>query len=147
MSEIGTSARTVAGWILLWLAAAALVSCASSSSGEPGPGTPSPLPTLPTLAPPPPTETPIAAHATANTLMLTAVSLENRGALGQAIQVAGTALIVATSQPADQRVAASFLTRAPARATNTAEQDRVAALTATVISENPDRPLTGALTR
>ncbi len=137
MSEIGTSARVVAGWAVLWLTIMALVSCASGSPSGPGPGTPSPLPSLPTLPPPPPTETPVAAHATANALMLTAVALENRGTVEPAIQVAETALVVATGQPADQRVAAGFLTRAPVRATDAALQNRSAELTATALADNP----------
>jgi hypothetical protein len=69
--------------------------------------------------------------------MLTAVALENRGNVGQAVQAAGTALGVATSIPADATRAAGFLTRAPARATFTADQDRSAALTATALIDNP----------
>jgi hypothetical protein len=79
----------------------------------------------------------VAAHATANTLMLTAVALENRGTVEPAIQAAETALAVATGQPADQRAAAGFLTRAPVRATDTAQQNRSAGLTATALVDNP----------
>jgi hypothetical protein len=74
---------------------------------------PTPFPTLRTVRSPAPTETPVPAHATANTLILTAVALENRREFAQAIEVAQTALVVATSQPADATRAASFLTRAP----------------------------------
>jgi len=69
--------------------------------------------------------------------MLTAVSLENRGDVLQAVAAAGTALSVGTSVPADATRAAGFLTRAPARATYTANENRIAALTATALADNP----------
>ena len=77
---------------------------------------PTPVATLRTVRSPLPTETPAPAHATANALLLTAVVLANRGDLPQAIGAAQTALVVATSEPADAARAASFLTRAPLRA-------------------------------
>jgi hypothetical protein len=98
---------------VLWLAAAALLGCTPAA---PAGRTPTPFPTLPTLPPRAPTETVVPAHATANALLLTAGVLENRRELPQALGLAQTALVVATSQPADATRAANFLTRAPLRA-------------------------------
>jgi hypothetical protein len=138
MSERRARVRGIAGWAALWLAAVALVSC--TAAPDPSTlGTPT-LPPLPPITTPLPSITPVAAHATANALMLTAVALENRGNVGQAVAAAGTALSVATSIPADATRAAGFLTRAPARATFTADQDRSAALTATALIDNPRPP-------
>jgi hypothetical protein len=69
--------------------------------------------------------------------MLTAVAQENRGDVPQAVVAAATALAVGTSVPADATRAAGFLTRAPARATYTANENRIAALTATAQADNP----------
>jgi hypothetical protein len=112
MNETPTRHRVWAAWCMLWLMTTALLGCTS----EPPRQGPTPFPTLGTVPPRVPTETPVPAHATANALLLTAVALENRREVPQAIGVAQTALVVATSQPADATRAADFLTRAPLRA-------------------------------
>lgn len=130
-------ARGLAGWAALWLTAVVLVSC---TSGSPDLGLETPTPTYPPLPPittPLPSVTPVAAHATANALLLTAVALENRGDIPQAVAAAATALAVGTTVPADARQASGFLTRAPERATYTANENRIAALTATALADNP----------
>jgi hypothetical protein len=125
------------GWAALWLTAVALVGC-TSGSPDLSLGTPTPTyPPLPPVSSPLPSATPVAAHATANALLLTAVALENRGEIPQAVVAAGTALAVGTSVPADATRAAGFLTRAPARATYTANENRIAAITATALADNP----------
>src|SRR3954464_15978218 len=83
------------GWAALVFAVAVALGCASAAPTE---GVPTMTPTLPPFASPLPTQTPVAAHATANALLLTAVALENRGGLPQALDAARTALVVATSQ-------------------------------------------------
>ena len=130
-------ARGMVGWAALWLTAVALVGC-TSASPDLSLGTPTPTyPPLPPVSSPLPSATPVAAHATANALLLTAVVLENQGNIPQALAAAGTALAVGTSVPADARQASGFLTRAPARATYTANENRIAALTATALADNP----------
>jgi hypothetical protein len=142
MSAGRADARRLAGWVTLVLAGVVVLSCGPAGAGQPGPGTPSPLPTFPPLGSPLPTFTTNPAHATANTLLLTAVSLERNGDLGAALAAAGTALVVGTAEPADARVASSFLTRAPGRATFAAAQAREVALTGTALAENPPTPRT-----
>jgi hypothetical protein len=105
--------RVLAAWCGLWLTTAALLSCAPAA---PSVRAPTPFATLRTVRSPVPTDTPVPAHATANALLLTAVVLANRGEVPQAIGAAQTALVLATSEPADAARAASFLTRAPLRA-------------------------------
>jgi hypothetical protein len=130
-------ARGIAGWAALWLTAVTLLSC-TSASPDLSLGTPTPTyPPLPPVTTPLPSVTPVAAHATANALLLTAVAAENRGDMAQAVAAAATALAVGTSVPADARQASGFLTRAPARATYTANENRIAALTATALADNP----------
>jgi hypothetical protein len=137
MYDRRASARGTAGWVALWLTAVALVGC-TSASPDLSLGTPTPTyPPLPPITTPFPSATPVAAHATANALLLTAVAAENRGDIAQAVAAAGTALAVGTSVPADARQASGFLTRAPARATFTANENRIAALTATALADNP----------
>src|SRR5438552_16816843 len=113
MSNPLTLPRVRAARCVLGLTTAALLSCTPAAPSVP---TPTPLPTLRTVPSPVPTETPVPAHAPANALLLTAGVLENRREFPQAIEVAQTALVVATSQPADATRAANFLTRAPLRA-------------------------------
>src|SRR3954447_26350157 len=108
-----TLPRVRAAWCVLGLTTSVLLSCAPAARSEPSPTL---LATLRTVPSPLPTETSVPAHATANALLLTAGVLENRGQLPQASGVAQTALVGATSQPADATRAASFLTRAPLRA-------------------------------
>jgi hypothetical protein len=105
--------RPLTEWCMVCLTTVALLSCAPGTTSVPAP---TPFPTLGTVRSPAPTVTPVPAHATANALLLTAIVLENRGALPQAIEAAETALVVATTQPADATRAAGFLTRAPLRA-------------------------------
>ena len=138
MCDRRARARGIAGWAGLWLTAAALLSCTSGPSASSSLETPTPTyPPLPPVSSPFPSVTPVAAHATANALLLTAVALENRGDIPQAVAAAATALSVGTSVPADARLASGFLTRAPARATYTANENRIAALTATALADNP----------
>jgi hypothetical protein len=117
MTDPPTPPCVWAAWCVLWLTTTALLGC---TSPEPSGQTPTPFLTLSPLPSLAPTETAVPAHATANALLLTAGVLENRGELPQALGVAQTALVVATSQPADATRAAGFLTRAPLRAGPTA---------------------------
>jgi hypothetical protein len=122
VSNTPTPSRARAVWCVLWLTTTALLGCTSDASPRPG------LTPVPTLRPVPsraPTETAVPAHATANALLLTAGVLENRRELPSAIALAQTALVVATSQPADATRAANFLTRAPLRAGPTLSPTRL----------------------
>lgn len=113
MSQQG-HCRTALGWGSLGLAMVLLLSCTPSASGDP-------TPTVLILESPPPTPTIPSQHATAVAAMNTAVAFERRGALSQALEHARAVLVLSSVEPQDARLAADYLTRAPLRATWTAE--------------------------